>query len=100
MIYSLVATPLWFEHNKEKLKAIGEIDSWIQPVEIAELMLDMCEKTEYKGGDVIEACGRDKNRKVELFNDPGPPGIGKSKGANLNLEQDVFKIIEKEKGGV
>jgi hypothetical protein len=92
----LVATPLWFEHNKEKLKAIGEVDNWIQPVEIAELMIELCESG--KGGEVHEAFGRNKNRLVELYNDPGPPGLGKKSGANLALEQDAFNIMAKEKG--
>lgn len=91
-----MATPLWFEHNKEKLKSVEGM-TWIQPVEIAEIMLEMIESKEYKSGQVMEAGGRGKNRLVGIYNDPGPPGVGKAQGPNMESEQATFRIIDQEK---
>jgi hypothetical protein len=93
----MVKTPLWFKENPEKLKSVGETDLWIQPSEIAEVMLDLCTNKKYEGGTVLEASGQGRTRVVEIFNDAGPPGIGRSEGANDELEQDIFKMLEKEK---
>ncbi|KAF2423508.1 putative short chain dehydrogenase/ reductase [Tothia fuscella] len=93
----MVATPLWFKENKERLKSVGETDLWIQPEEIATILYNVCVDPAYKGGTVIEASGQGQTRQVEIFNDPGPPGIGHKGGANSELEKDVYDLLQKEK---
>jgi hypothetical protein len=68
----MVATPLWFKENPERVKSITEDDLWIQPSEIAQIMFDVTTKSEYTGGSVIEASGKGRTRLVEVFNDAGP----------------------------
>lgn len=77
---------------------MGEQDLWIQPEEIAEVLLDLCVNAAHKGGTVLEASGQGRTRKVEVFNDAGPPGFGHSAGANMSLEEDVFEMLKKERG--
>jgi hypothetical protein len=68
----MVATPLWFKQNPERLKSVTADDLWIQPSEIAQVMFDAATKSTYKGGDIIEASGKGRTRLVQMFNDPGP----------------------------
>jgi hypothetical protein len=93
----MVRTPLWFKENPERLKSVGEGDLWIEPREIAEVLYDVCINPAIKGGTVLEASGQGRTRNVEVLNDPGPPGIGSAKGANEELEKDVFAILKKER---
>lgn len=93
----MVRTPLWFKENPERLRSVGETDLWIEPSEIAEIMYDACVNPAIKGGTVIEASGQGRTRNVDVFNDPGTPGIGSSKGANEELEKDVFAMLKLER---
>jgi hypothetical protein len=93
----MVATPLWFKENKDKLKSVGETDLWIQPSEIAEVLYDTVVNPARKGGMIIESSGQGRTREVQVFNDAGPPGIGGSKGANDELEQDIYAMLQKER---
>ncbi|EON66894.1 hypothetical protein W97_06297 [Coniosporium apollinis CBS 100218] len=93
----LVRSPLWFKENPEKLKSVGENDLWIEPSEIAEVLLAVTQDPAYKGGTVIEASGQGRTRRVEVFNDAGPPGIGHAAGANMSLEEDVHAMLVKER---
>jgi hypothetical protein len=68
----MVATPLWFKENPERVKSTTEDDLWIQPGEIAQIMFDAATKSTYKGGSIIEASGMGRTRLVEIFNDAGP----------------------------
>lgn len=52
-----VRTPLWFKENPDKLKSVGEDNVWIEPSEIAEVLLKLCEDPAYKGGTVLKASG-------------------------------------------
>lgn len=68
----VVKTPLWTDHP-EKLKWVDEsVDDWVTPEEVAERMLDLLVKEEYVGGTVLEVA-KGHVRKVDVFNDPGPP---------------------------
>jgi len=96
----MVRTPLWFKENPERLKSVGSGDLWIEPSEIAEVLYDVCINPAIKGGTVLEASGQGRTRNVEVFNDPGPPGLSgiKSvKGANEELEKDVFEMLKGER---
>jgi hypothetical protein len=93
----MVKTPLWFKENPERLKSVGQSDLWIMPAEIAEVLYDVCVNPAIEGGTIIEASGQGRTRKVEIFNDAGPPGIGHDKGANDELEKDVLALLTKEK---
>jgi hypothetical protein len=95
----MVNTPLWHKENPEKLKSVDETsDLWIEPLEIAEVMLDLVQSPQHRGGTIIEASGKGRTRVVEIFNDAGPPGIGHSAGANTVLEQEVFDMLKRENG--
>lgn len=61
----MVRTPLWFRGNPDKLKSVGEGDIWIEPSEIAEVLLKLCEDPAYKGGTVLEASGQSRTRVVQ-----------------------------------
>lgn len=93
----MVRTPLWFKENPERLKSIGKTDLWIEPNEIAEVLYDVCINPAIKGGTVLEASGQGRTRNVEVFNDPGPPGIGAAKGSNDEMEKDIFTMLTKER---
>ncbi|KAB8446260.1 hypothetical protein FH972_025241 [Carpinus fangiana] len=87
----LVKTPLWTDHP-EKLKGISDDqDTWISPQEIAQMMLRLVQDDEYTGGDMVEV-GADGTRKVPMFGNEGPRGLGftMSKGSEIiadNLKQ-------------
>ncbi|KAF2672654.1 NAD(P)-binding protein [Microthyrium microscopicum] len=94
----LVNTPLWHVANPEKLKMVGESMVWLQPKDIADVMLAMCESAEYESGDVVEASLPGVTRKVVMYNDPGPAGMAAGKSTNMEVEKDVFELMQKEKG--
>ncbi|KAF2095624.1 NAD(P)-binding protein [Rhizodiscina lignyota] len=94
----LVRSPLWFKENPDKLKSVGENDLWIEPSEIAEVLLECCEKnSQWTAGTIVEASGQGRRREVKVFNDEGPPGIGRSAGANMSLEDDVLAMLKEER---
>jgi len=69
----IVKTPIWTE---DKVKWFDEKeDTWVTPVKIAEVMLDLVQKEENIGGTVLEV-GAESVRRVEGLNDPGPEGKG------------------------
>jgi hypothetical protein len=94
----LVRTPLWFKHNPEKMHQIDDSYNWIEPIDIAKAMLELIEVADYKGGDVIDVVAKGARRKVELFNDSGPFGLGKQRDTDHALEPSTAAIIKKERG--
>ena len=56
------------------MKLVGNDPGWVTPEDVAVVMMGLVEKEEWVGGTIIEV-GR-TIRKVEVFNDPGPPRVG------------------------
>ncbi|OCK88091.1 uncharacterized protein K441DRAFT_430089, partial [Cenococcum geophilum 1.58] len=72
----MIRTPLWFRENPDKLKSVGEGDIWIEPSEITEVLLKLCEDQAYKDGTVLEASGQGRTRVALVLNDPGSSTVG------------------------
>lgn len=89
---------MWFKENPEKMEGIDASFKWLQPIDIAQVMIEMCESDEYKGGEVVEVAVKGQKRKVGLFNDPGPFGMGETKGAKATVGKNLAAIIAREKG--
>lgn len=98
----LIKTPLWTD-NPEKLKFLAEDDPnntvWVTPEFVAETMLELIESEKYLGGTILEV-GK-VVRKVEAFNDPGPPeGTTAVKHApRENMEADIWASLERQSRG-
>jgi 3-hydroxybutyrate dehydrogenase len=68
----IIKTPLWTDHA-EKMKIVNEKGvRWVTPEFVAGAMVELVEKDENVGGTVLEVT-KDNLRRVEEFNDPGPP---------------------------
>ena len=93
----MVRTPLWSRENPDKIKSVGEGDIWIEPSEIAEVLLKLCENRAYKGGTILEASGQGRTRVALISNDPGLSTVGHDKGAHTSLGDGVFERLAKER---
>ncbi|KAF7902896.1 hypothetical protein EAF00_002798 [Botryotinia globosa] len=92
----LIKTPLWTE-NPEKMAFIPKDNpDWVTPEFVAEAMLELIESEEYPGGTILEV-GKVK-RKVEVFNDPGPPrkSTAVTHVPREALEADIWASMEKQ----
>ncbi|KAJ1323115.1 15-hydroxyprostaglandin dehydrogenase (NAD) [Microdochium nivale] len=73
----IIKTPLWTE-SPDKLAWVDEDkDEWVTPEYVAEVMLRLVQEPEHVGGTVLEV-GTDQVRHVEMLNDPGPSGPGRT----------------------
>ncbi|KAF2725349.1 NAD(P)-binding protein [Polychaeton citri CBS 116435] len=94
-----INTPLWTDHP-EKLQMMDlTVDVLIEPSECAEAMLRCCEDPEIDGGYVMEVT-KDRTRKVEWKNDPGPSGGGTTIGNGKVMVEEVFGWLSKPGWGV
>jgi len=91
----LVRTPLWHKENPDKTAALPDDVLWIEPVEIAEVLYEVCTSQSHKGGTIVEAMGQGRRRVVELLNDAGPPEYGLDNPAPI--PEEVSAILNKEK---
>lgn len=92
----LIKTPLWTE-NPEKMAFLPKDNPhWVTPEYVAEAMLELVESEKYLGGTILEV-GTVK-RKVEAFNDSGPPR--ESTAVTLVprevLEADIWASMERQ----
>lgn len=67
------------------------VDEWVTPEEVAQVMVDLIEKEENVGGTILEV-GKGKVRRVEALNDPGPEGSGHTVS---NAESEEMEIWER-----
>lgn len=89
----LIKTPLWTDHP-EKLKLLNqETTKWVTPEDVAAVMLDLAEKEEHVGGTIMEVGTT--VRKVEAFNDPGPPGEASALESNNpdEVARDMWEAL-------
>ncbi|KAF5871954.1 putative nad-dependent 15-hydroxyprostaglandin dehydrogenase protein [Botrytis fragariae] len=92
----LIKTPLWTE-SPEKMAFIPKDNpDWVTPEFVAEAMLELIESEEYSGGTILEV-GK-ITRKVEVFNDPGPPqkSTAVKHVPRENLEADIWASMERQ----
>lgn len=71
----IVKTSLWLDDEKKMAWVDEERDTWVEPSQVAQVMLDLVQKEEHVGGTILE-IGAEMVRKVDLLNDPGPNGKG------------------------
>ncbi|VUC32662.1 unnamed protein product [Clonostachys rosea] len=93
----IVKTPIWLESDKIQWLH-SEKDKWVAPEEVADVMLGLIQKDDYKGGSVVEV-GRNKVRKVEMLNDPGPQGDGLTVSAGVKGVEEVWKRLSEPSWG-
>lgn len=75
------------------MKMVNQDDpGFVQPEEVAKVMLELVEKEEHIGGTIIEVG--EKVRTVEVFNDPGPEGGGNAVEHDVNIEGDMWESLE------
>lgn len=83
----LIKTPLWTDHP-EKMQMAEKVEDWISPEEVAEAMLKCVQDKDFVGGSIIEIAGQGL-RRVESFNDSGPP-LTYEKSEPEKLAQEVW----------
>ncbi|OIW31252.1 short chain dehydrogenase [Coniochaeta ligniaria NRRL 30616] len=89
-----VTTPMWSEDaDKKGMKA--EEDLFIEPEEIADAMLELCERGEYGDGTVLEAL-RGVRRVVPLYGNVPPAGEGMSITGFGEMERGVLGRLKGE----
>jgi 3-hydroxybutyrate dehydrogenase len=111
----LVRTPMWTEHP-DKHGPISADTHWVTPEQVAQVMLDLVEKTEteahiaghqpsgipctlqIKGGTILEVSGL-RVREVQQLNDPGPQGIEDKDFDASAMEEEVFQNLMADSKG-
>jgi NAD(P)-dependent dehydrogenase (short-subunit alcohol dehydrogenase family) len=96
----VIRTPLWTE-NPEKTHLVDEArDAWVEPREVAEAMLALCEDPQYPGGTVLEV-GKAYTRVVGQFGDMGPmEREGVTVGHMEKGVKEVFGWLGQDKWGI
>lgn len=110
----VIRTPLWTEHP-EKLKMVNDnVDEWVTPDEVAEVMLALVQQEQVgeiigdrtdrgrrfpvTGGTILEVSKT--VRVVNQFNDPGP---GNRPGSTANdhaaVEEESFALLAQKGWG-
>ncbi|ERF69177.1 hypothetical protein EPUS_01134 [Endocarpon pusillum Z07020] len=108
---AIVKTPIW---TSEKLVMIKAEDEWVLPEDVADVMVDLVEKTEISsyfgenaeqgemirigGGSVIEVA-KGRLRDVQTLNDPGPSGPGTTASGMAELYEGVYGLLQIEGWG-
>ncbi|CAG9947728.1 unnamed protein product [Clonostachys rosea f. rosea IK726] len=84
----IVKTPIWLE--SEKIRWLNwEKDQWVTPEEVADVMLGLIQTDDHNGGSILEV-GKNKVRKVEELNDPGPQGDGLTLSAGAKGVEEIW----------
>lgn len=93
----LIRTPLWTAHP-EKLRWVDDShDTWIEPEEVADAIIDAMVDPKINGGDVIEVV-KDARRMVKTYGDLGPKGRGTSVSKGQEEISKLMKELKKLKG--
>ncbi len=75
------------------------VDEWVEPEEVAEVMLRCCEDDTYGGGAVVEVL-KGRYRVVNWRNDPGPSGPGGTVGNVAATRAEVFEWLKEPGWGI
>lgn len=85
----VIKTPLWTD-NPDKIKMIDSAkDVWVEPEEVAAVMLSLIENNEHVGGTILEV-GKNQVRRVEVLNDMGPSGAGHTVSALAKGTDEIW----------
>lgn len=93
----IVKTPLWLEDEQKRDWVDEKVDVWVEPWQIAEVMLDLVENEENVGGTILEV-GSETVRKVNLLNDPGPQGKGFDSSNGKSAMESTLSLIAENYG--
>ncbi|KAI1051260.1 hypothetical protein LB505_012525 [Fusarium chuoi] len=92
----VIKTPLWTEHPEKLAWIDGAKDEWVEPEDVALVMLSLVEKDEYVGGTVLEV-GKGQTREVHVLNDVGPSGSGHTVSGLGKGIDEVWEILSQKK---
>jgi hypothetical protein len=82
--------------HKAAMLPSSEESVLIEPEEIAEGMLELCENPDYGNGTILE-LSKDRQRVVPMYNADPPSGAGSAVPGFFNAEKDLVNNL-KEKG--
>ncbi|KAB5528975.1 NAD-dependent 15-hydroxyprostaglandin dehydrogenase [Coniochaeta sp. 2T2.1] len=89
-----VTTPLWTtDPDKMAMKAVA--DKFIEPEEIAEAMLALCEDEKYGDGTVLETL-KNHRRVVPLYGNVPPQGEGMQITGFSKMQDDLLESLKTE----
>ncbi|KAJ9148201.1 Short chain dehydrogenase [Coniochaeta hoffmannii] len=89
-----VTTPLWSgDPDKRGMRAAE--DKFIEPEEIADAMLELCEREEYGDGTILEAL-KGKRRVVPLYGLAPPTGEGLSITGFEEMQRGIYARLKGE----
>lgn len=105
----VIRTPLWTEDPlKRRLVLEGEGDRWVEPEEVAEVMVEMVSRremevesgegeegkrmVEVEGGMVVEVA-KGRRRVVAQFGDEGPRGEGVTVSGMGKVEGEIWEAL-------
>ena len=91
-----VRTPLWDEDpDKKGMVREGEGDVAIEPEEIAEAMLELCENEKYGDGTILEVL-QGATRVVPLYGNVVPSGRGLMVSGYAQMQKDLYEKLRTE----
>lgn len=92
-----ILTPLWTD-NPDKMKFVDtKRPAWVTPDDVAKVMVDLVERSDYVGGSIIEIG--ETVRRVEPFNDPGPRAGGNHVDSEPGFDEDMWKSLVGQMSG-
>ncbi|KAH8598184.1 hypothetical protein B0O99DRAFT_660164 [Bisporella sp. PMI_857] len=93
----IVKTPIWTQSKDKLLWFDDNVDTWVTPEEVADVMLDLIVNDEWVGGTILEV-GSGNVRSVQAFNDPGPQGSGHQVSNANEAVVNSFALIKERFG--
>ena len=87
-----VRTPMWSD-DPDKKGMTGEQDVTIEPEEIAEGMLELCENPEYGDGTILEVL-KGTRRVVPLYGNTPPTGLGLMVSGYAKMQSDLYHKLK------
>ncbi|KAH8179240.1 short chain dehydrogenase domain-containing protein [Sarocladium implicatum] len=92
----VIRTPLWTENMQKRAWIDEGKDEWVEPEDVAQVMLDLIVKEEHVGGTILE-IGKGQVRPVTTLNDVGPSGAGHTISSVGKGTDEVWDIISKQR---
>ena len=74
-----------------------EVDTFVLPEQVAQAMLDLVLDPKSVAGTILE-CGADSVRKVKMYNNLGPSGLGRTVSEYANVVANAYAMMEKTFG--
>ena len=73
------------------------VDTFVLPQQVAQVMLDLVMDPKSVAGTILE-CGADSVRKIEMYNNPGPSGLGRAVSEYASVVANAYAMMEKTFG--